>query len=253
MILLVLFSVATAVSGSPLQAVEQAETTSTSAPPSTTQKLQFIFVEDIDYTSALSPLEQTRLQILRTIRNRNRRLGGSKEKRTPLSILPNVQVRSHGGPVRAVRRLETPSVEVTGDEPTIGVKVQSRGKNGHVEHVIRRRSPQTDQIAVESTSSGLETIVEAPAASVDKTCSGDLTPIQRVLCKAGARPTPVCQDCEGYGRRRRQAQDFIPFSEYDSRRVRVLKLEQNDFLALPQRLRAITVTEEKRKKRQHLQ
>jgi len=244
--------VATAVSGSPLQAVEQAATTSTSAPPSTTQKLQFIFVQDIDYTSALSPLEQTRLQILRTIRNRNRRLDGSREKRTPLSILPNVQVRSHGGPVRAVRRLETPSVEVTGDEPTIGVKVQSRGKNGHVEHVVSRRSPQNDQIAVESDSSGLEIIVPAPAAPVDK-CSGDLTPIQRVLCKAGAKPTPVCQDCEGYGRRRRQAQDFIPFSEYDSRRVRVLKLEQNDFLALPQRLREKTVTEEKRKKRQHLQ
>jgi len=250
MILLVLFSVATAVSGSPLQAVEQAATTSTSAPPSTTQKLQFIFVQDIDYTSALSPLEQ---QILRTIRNRNRRLDGSREKRTPLSILPNVQVRSHGGPVRAVRRLETPSVEVTGDEPTIGVKVQSRGKNGHVEHVVRRRSPQNDLIAVESDNSGLETIVPAPAAPVDNKCSGDLTPIQRVLCKAGAKPTPVCQDCEGYGRRRRQAQDFIPFSEYDSRRVRVLKLEQNDFLALPQRLREKTVTEEKRKKRQHLQ
>jgi len=31
---------------------------------------------------------------------------------------------------------------------------------------------------------------------------------------------------------------FIPFSEYDARRVQILKLEQNDFLALPKRLAA---------------
>ncbi len=31
---------------------------------------------------------------------------------------------------------------------------------------------------------------------------------------------------------------FIPFSEYDSRRVQILKVEQNDFMALPKRLLA---------------
>jgi hypothetical protein len=31
---------------------------------------------------------------------------------------------------------------------------------------------------------------------------------------------------------------FIPFSEYDSRRVQILKVEQNDFMALPKRLAA---------------
>ena len=30
--------------------------------------------------------------------------------------------------------------------------------------------------------------------------------------------------------------DFIPFNEYDQRRVKTLKIEQNDFLALPKRL-----------------
>jgi hypothetical protein len=30
--------------------------------------------------------------------------------------------------------------------------------------------------------------------------------------------------------------NFIPFSEYDARRVQILKVEQNDFLALPKRL-----------------
>jgi len=43
----------------------------------------------------------------------------------------------------------------------------------------------------------------------------------------------------GYGRRRRQVlqQDFIPFSEYETKRVGILTVEQNDFLALDQRLK----------------
>jgi len=39
-------------------------------------------------------------------------------------------------------------------------------------------------------------------------------------------------------RRRRSTAGFIPFSEYDSRRVQILKVEQNDFMALPKRLAA---------------
>merc|ERR1712001_467245 len=35
-----------------------------------------------------------------------------------------------------------------------------------------------------------------------------------------------------FGRGKRETDNFIPFSEYDSRRVNTLKLEQNDFLAL---------------------
>jgi len=45
----------------------------------------------------------------------------------------------------------------------------------------------------------------------------------------------------GYGRRRRNVVstvDFIPFSEYETRRVGTLKVEQNDFLALDKRLQA---------------
>ena len=42
-------------------------------------------------------------------------------------------------------------------------------------------------------------------------------------------------------RQRREADavvvaNFIPFSEYDARRVQILKVEQNDFMALPKRL-----------------
>jgi len=38
-----------------------------------------------------------------------------------------------------------------------------------------------------------------------------------------------------FGRAKRETDDFIPFSVYDTRRVNTLKLEQNDFLALPAR------------------
>jgi len=37
-------------------------------------------------------------------------------------------------------------------------------------------------------------------------------------------------------RGKRETDNFIPFSVYDDRRVKTLKLEQNDFLALPERL-----------------
>jgi len=37
-------------------------------------------------------------------------------------------------------------------------------------------------------------------------------------------------------RGKRESDNFIPFSVYDDRRVKTLKLEQNDFLALPERL-----------------
>merc|ERR1712018_357373 len=48
-----------------------------------------------------------------------------------------------------------------------------------------------------------------------------------------------------FGRGKRETDNFIPFSEYDSRRVNTLKLEQNDFLALPARLQS-----QEKKKRQ---
>ena len=48
----------------------------------------------------------------------------------------------------------------------------------------------------------------------------------------------------GRGRTKREGDNFIPFSVYDERRVKTLKLEQNDFLALPERLQ----TKEKKKR-----
>jgi hypothetical protein len=41
-----------------------------------------------------------------------------------------------------------------------------------------------------------------------------------------------------FGRGKRESDNFIPFSVYDDRRVKTLKLEQNDFLALPERLQS---------------
>merc|ERR1739848_877819 len=49
-----------------------------------------------------------------------------------------------------------------------------------------------------------------------------------------------------FGRGKRETDNFIPFSEYDSRRVNTLKLEQNDFLALPAKLQ--TQPQEKKKR-----
>ena len=52
------------------------------------------------------------------------------------------------------------------------------------------------------------------------------------------------------GRVRRQLDNFIPFNVYDERRVQTLKIEQNDFLALPTRLRQAEDKEKNVKKRQ---
>merc|ERR1711953_1294124 len=49
-----------------------------------------------------------------------------------------------------------------------------------------------------------------------------------------------------FGRGKRDTDNFIPFSEYDSRRVNTLKLEQNDFLALPARLQSQSQEKKKR-------
>jgi len=53
-----------------------------------------------------------------------------------------------------------------------------------------------------------------------------------------------------HGRVRRQLDNFIPFNVYDERRVQTLKIEQNDFLALPTRLRQAEDKEKNVKKRQ---
>ena len=52
-----------------------------------------------------------------------------------------------------------------------------------------------------------------------------------------------------FGRARRSTDNFIPFHVYDDRRVKTLKVEQNDFLAL----KARNAEEESRKKRNHQQ
>merc|ERR1712110_1299925 len=49
-----------------------------------------------------------------------------------------------------------------------------------------------------------------------------------------------------FGRGKRETDNFIPFSGYDSRRVNTLKLEQNDFLALPARLQSQSQEKKKR-------
>jgi len=52
------------------------------------------------------------------------------------------------------------------------------------------------------------------------------------LYEAGAKNVVV----NGHHGRRKRENNFIPFNVYDKRRVKTLKIEQNDFLALPMRL-----------------
>merc|ERR1711981_367556 len=76
----------------------------------------------------------------------------------------------------------------------------------------------------------------------------DTVPLDAVKVKIHSSHGNIAQHFDGdteyqnavlgsrFGRGKRETDNFIPFSEYDSRRVNTLKLEQNDFLALHARL-----------------
>lgn len=108
-----------------------------------------------------------------------------------------------------------------------------------MKHGRRRRNPQEDQDAVESNISEQATVVVADAPE----CPLDMTPIERILCKAGAKPAKV-EGYGSYGRKRRSPIDFIPFSVYDANRVNTLRIEQNDFMSYPLRQEEGTVQAE---------
>jgi len=200
------------VQGAPLEAEDR---------PSTMPPMEFKLVEDQDYRTP----EQKAIAALHAALNARKKKGSSygRRRRSPFEIK-----------------------EFVNDEVT-GVEVKTHGERGHADldlqhakpvqmkHGRRRRTPQEDQVAVESSVSDVATVV---AAAVE--CPLDLTPIQRVLCKAGAKPAKV-EFNEGYGRRRRSPIDFIPFNVYSDNKVNSLRIEQNDFMALPLRQEEETV------------
>jgi hypothetical protein len=112
-----------------------------------------------------------------------------------------------------------------------------------MKHGRRKRNPQDyedyDQVAVETSIDEEAVVVVAPPTGGVK-CALDLSPIERILCKAGAKPKKV-ESFGGYGRRKRSPIDFIPFNVYDENRVNTLRVEQNDFMAERLRQEAETV------------
>jgi hypothetical protein len=214
MVLVLIFClavVASGVQGAPLEAEDR---------PSTMPPMLFNLVEDQDYRTP----EQKAIDALHAALNA-RKKGGSygRKRRSPFEIkdfvnnkVTGVEVKNHGERGQADLDLQ-------------------HAKPVQMKHGRRRRNPQEDQVAVESNISEQATVVAAAPE-----CPLDMTPIQRVLCKAGAKPMKV-EFNEGYGRRRRSPIDFIPFSVYDENRVNTLRIEQNDFMSLPLRQEEGTV------------
>jgi hypothetical protein len=237
--------------------------------------IEYNLVEDQNYTPApkLTP-EQERIAILHAALNsRKGKSGGyGRKRRAPVEIKESVneatgvEVKNHGErgqtqlnlqhgkPIQMTngRRNRRSPVKITDSViPVTGVEIQNHGERGQTQldqeqehakpsqmkHGRRKRNPQDDQTAVE-TSNNEEVIVDAPATG--PVCALDLSPIQRILCKAGAKPQKV-EFNEGYGRRKRSPIDFIPFNVYDENRVNTLRVEQNDFMAERLRQEAETV------------
>jgi len=253
--------VASGVQGAPLEA----ENIPSTMPPCKMCNL----VEDQDYTPPpkLTP-EQERIAILHAALNSRKKSGSyGRKRRAPVEIkesvneVTGVEIQNHGErgqtqldlqhgkPIQMThgRRNRRSPVKITDSVIAVtGVEIQNHGERGQTQldqeqehakpsqmkHGRRKRNPQDDQTAVE-TSNNEEVIVDAP--STGPVCALDLSPIQRILCKAGAKPTPVVFN-EGYGRRKRSPIDFIPFNVYDENRVNTLRVEQNDFMAV-ERLR----------------
>lgn len=65
----------------------------------------------------------------------------------------------------------------------------------------------------------------------------------------GATPSRTVFESTNYGRKKRNSDEFIPFSVNEERKVNTLKIEQTDFQALPQRLEAVQDEPERRKRK----
>merc|ERR1712117_426428 len=113
-----------------------------------------------------------------------------------------------------------------------GAKPQpiSRG----VSYGRRKRSPQdlTNEIITNEIQTGSGLVKNVAVEAVKIKSHGNYGNIAQVY-DAGANSKNVVVNGR-YGRRKRQ--DFIPFNVNEERKVKTLKIEQNDFLALPKKL-----------------
>merc|ERR1712061_334245 len=99
----------------------------------------------------------------------------------------------------------------------------------------KKRSPQdlTNEIITNEIQTGSGLVKDVAIEAVKIKSHGNYGNIAQFY-DAGANPKNVVVNGR-YGRRKRE-DNFIPFNVYDERRVKTLKIEQNDFLALPNRL-----------------
>jgi len=99
----------------------------------------------------------------------------------------------------------------------------------------KKRSPQdlSNEIITNEIQTGPGLVKDVAIEAVKIKSHGNYGNIAQVY-DAGANSKNVVVNGR-YGRRKRE-DNFIPFNVYDERRVKTLKIEQNDFLALPMRL-----------------
>merc|ERR1712095_240345 len=118
-----------------------------------------------------------------------------------------------------------------------GAKSQpiSRG----VSYGRRKRSPQdlSNEIITNEIQTGSGLVKDVAVEAVKIMSHGNYGNIAQFYDTAGADSKNVVVNGR-YGRRKRE--DFIPFNVNEERKVKTLKIEQNDFLALPSRLQIET-------------
>lgn len=140
------------------------------------------------------------------------------------------------------------------DNPEVGIA--PHGKYGDLQRILalsgakpqpisrgvsygrRKRSPQdlTNEIITNEIQTGSGLVKNVAVEAVKIKSHGNYGNIAQ-LYDAGANSKNVVVNGR-YGRRKRQ--DFIPFNVNEERKVKTLKIEQNDFLALPSRLQIET-------------
>merc|ERR1711970_1108838 len=136
------------------------------------------------------------------------------------------------------------------DNPEVGIA--PHGKYGDLQRILalsgarpqpisrgvsygrRKRSPQdlTNEIITNEIQTGSGLVKNVAVEAVKIKSHGNYGNIAQ-LYDAGANSKNVVVNGR-YGRRKRQ--DFIPFNVNEERKVKTLKIEQNDFLALPKKL-----------------
>lgn len=120
-------------------------------------------------------------------------------------------------------------LDVSENHPHSGLKSELDDLTKHF-RTVRKRS------ASGKSSDDLHGLVENVASkSVKIKSRGNYGKLARAGKKHNGRRIVFDADSSSQ-RRHKRGDNFIPFSVYDQRRVRTLKVEQNDFLALPKRL-----------------